>query len=194
MSSPKNPWKCGSYTSSLPSFLSTGPTWNPWPYAQPLTIRSLGIGNLHRHPKSSYVTRIYPTKNLIDNMKRHGFFLPLPHAHNLFTQFNLTLALPNSLSSPLPPFPTLSCPRLHQMIFTAKYVRVRLTNIRCFFVTYVTQYGIWTAFSHPLLPSHMEPGNVPYASRATSYSRQQHDTFAFLPLFSISTLIKIQWY
>jgi len=36
----------------------------------------------------------------------------------------------------------------------------------------------------------MEPGNVPYASRATSYPKQQHDTFAFLPLFSISTLIK----
>jgi len=36
----------------------------------------------------------------------------------------------------------------------------------------------------------MEPGNVLYASRATSYPRQQHYTFAFLPPFSISTLIK----
>ena len=115
---------------------------------------------------------------------------PFPHAHNLFTQFNLTLALPNPLSAPLPPSPPLSCPRLHRIMFTAKYVRVRLTNIRCFFVTYVTQDGIWTASSHPLPPSHMEPGNVPYASRATSYPRQQHDTFAFLPLFSISTLIR----
>jgi len=83
------------------------------------------------------------------------------------------------------------CLGLHRMIFTAKYVRARLTNIRCFFVTYATQDGIWTASSHPLPPSPMEPGNVPYASRATSYPRQQHDTFAFLPLFSISTLIKI---
>jgi len=124
-------------------------------------------------------------------MKRHGFFSPFPHAHNLFTQFNLTLALPNPLSSPLPPSSPLSCPRLHWMIFTAKYVRVRLTNIKCFCVTYVTQDGIWTAFSHPLPPSHMETGNVPYASRATAYPRQQHYTFAFLPLFSISTLTKI---
>ena len=36
----------------------------------------------------------------------------------------------------------------------------------------------------------MEPGNAPYAPRATSYPRQKHDTFAFLPTFSISTLIK----
>jgi len=51
--------------------------------------------------------------------------------------------------------------------------------------------GIWTASSHPLQSSHMEPGNVSYAFRATSYLRQPHDTFAFLPLFSISTLTKI---
>jgi len=124
-------------------------------------------------------------------MRRHGFFSPLPHAHNLFTQFHLTLSLPNSRSSPLPPAPPLSCPRLHRMMFTAKYITVCLTNIRCFFVTYVTQDGIWTAFSYLLPPSHMEPGNVFHASRATFYLRQQYDTSAFLPLFSISTLIKI---
>ena len=28
----------------------------------PLAIQSLGMGNLHRHPKSSYATRSYPTK------------------------------------------------------------------------------------------------------------------------------------
>ena len=43
----------------------------------------------------------------------------------------------------------------------------------------------------PYHHSRMESGNVPYESRATSYPRQQHNTFAFLPLFSISTLIKI---
>ena len=145
------------------------------------------MGNLHRHPKSSLCYLDLSDQNLIDNMRRHVFFSPLPHAHNLFTQFNLTLALPNSLSSPLPLSPPLSCPRHHQMIFTTKYVRVCLTNIRCFFVTHVTQDGIWC----PLLPSHVEPGHVPYASRATSYPSQQHNTFAFLPLFSISTLIKI---
>jgi len=151
-------------------------------------IRSLGMGNLHRHPKSSLCYLDLSDQNLIDNMRGHEFFSPPPHAHNLFTQFNLTLVLPNSLSSPLSPCPPLSCPHLHRMIFTVKYAIVCLTNIRCFFVTCVTQDGTWTASSHPLPPSHMEPGNVPDASRATSYPRQQHDTFAFLPLFSISTL------
>jgi len=124
-------------------------------------------------------------------MRRRGFSSPFPHAHNLFTQFNLTPALPNLLSFPLPPSPPLSCPRLHRMIFTVKYVRVCLANIKCFFVTYVTQDGIWTAFSYPLQPSHLEPGNVLDASCATSYPRQQHNTLVFLPPFSISTLIKI---
>ena len=124
-------------------------------------------------------------------MRRHGFFSSLPHAHNLSTQFNLTLALPNFLSSPLHPSPPLSCPHSHRMIFTTKYVRVRLTNIKCFFVTCATQDGIWTAFSHPLLTYYMDSGSAPYASRATSYPRQEHDTFAFLPPFSISTLIGI---
>jgi len=75
----------------------------------------------------------------------------------------------------------------------SKYVTVRLTNNKCSSVTYVTQDGIWTAFSHPLLPSHwhIECGNAPNAPRATSYPRQQHNTFAFLPSFSNSTLIKI---
>ena len=31
---------------------------------------------------------------------------------------------------------------------------------------------------------------VPYAFRTTSYPKQQHDTFAFLPLFSISTILE----
>jgi len=142
------------------------------------------MGNLHRHPKSSY--QCYSDlshQTLIDNMRRHAFFSPRPHAHNLFTKFNLTLTLHNCLSSPLPPSQPLSCPRLHRMIFTAKYVRVHLTNIRRSSVTYVTQNGIWTAFSHPLPPSHMEPANAPYAPRATSYPRQQHDIFAFRSSF-----------
>jgi len=65
----------------------------------------------------------------------------------------------------------LSCPRLHRMIFTTKYVKVRLTKIQCFFVTYVMQDAIWTAFFHLLPPFHMEPGNVPYASRAEEMIR-----------------------
>jgi len=62
---------------------------------------------------------------------------------------------------------------------------------KCFFVTCATQDGIWTAFSHPLLPYHMEPGSAPCAPRTTSYPRKEHDTFAFLLPFSISTLIGI---
>jgi len=40
----------------------SSPLAQPQPYVQPLMIRSMGMGNLHRHPKSSHVTRIYPTK------------------------------------------------------------------------------------------------------------------------------------
>jgi len=58
-------------------------------------------------------------------------------------------------STSLPP--PLSCPRLNRMIFTTKYVRIRLANTKCFFVTYVTQDDIWTAFFHPLPPSHIHP-------------------------------------
>ena len=71
------------------------------------------------------------------------------------------------------------------------HVRVRLTTIKCSFVTDVTQDGIWTAFSHPLPLCHMDSGNAPYASHATSYPSQLLSTFAFLPPSSISTLIEI---
>jgi len=80
--------------------------------------------------------------------------LTFPTCTHLFTHFNLTLALPNPLSSPLPSSLQLSHSRLNRLIFIAKYVRVRLTNIKCSSVTYVTQDGIWTAFSHPLQPFH----------------------------------------
>jgi len=122
-------------------------------------------------------------------MRRHGFSQPSPHAQNLSTHSNLTLALPNPLSSQFPPPSPLAPCHPPRMISIVKYVRVHLTNIRCSSVTYVTQDGIWTAFSHPYSLFHMESGNVPYASRATSYPRQQYCTFTFLPPFSISTLI-----
>jgi len=116
---------------------------------------------------------------------------PSPKAHNLSTHSNLTLALLNPLFPPFPPPSPLAPFPPHRTISIVKYVRVHSTNTRCFSVTYVTQDGIWTAFSHPLLLSHMESGDVPYASRATSYPRQQHSTVASFPPFSISILIKI---
>ena len=172
------------------------------PLAQPasqslmLNIRRFNLQAKFGHGQPTQIPKKYlcysdlSHQNLIDNIERHGLSESFPHAHNLFTYFNLTLALPNPLSSPLPPSPQLSHPRLHQMIFNAKYVRVRLTNIKCSSVTNVTQDGIWTAFSHPLPPSHMEPGHVPYASRATSYPGKQHDTFVSVPPLSVSNLIK----
>jgi len=63
--------------------------------------------------------------------------------------------------SPVPsPLSTSSFPP-HWMISIVKYVRVHLTNIRCSSVTYVTQDGILSAFSHPLPLSHMDSGNAP---------------------------------
>jgi len=116
----------------------------------------------------------------------------LPHMHTtLSTYSNLTIALPNPLSPPFPPPSPLAHLPPHRTISIAKYVRVYLTNIRCSSVTYVTQDGLLSAFSHPLPLSHVESGNAPYASRATSYPSQQHCTFALLPPSSILTLIKI---
>jgi len=79
----------------------------------------------------------------------------------------------------------------HQTTSIVKYVRAHLTNTRCSSVTYVTQDGIWTAFSHPLPLFHMDSGNAPYVSHATSFPSQLLSTFAFLPPSSISTLIKM---
>jgi len=55
-------------------------------------------------------------------------------------------------------------PAHYQMMLTAKYARARLTNIKCSFVTrtYLTQDGIWTAFSHFSPPSQLVFGNAPY--------------------------------
>jgi len=150
------------------------------PLAQP-AIHSLML-NLRRFdlwawatytdtPKVAMLLRSIPPK--LDRQHEMVWVLiTFPTCTQLIYSFNLSLVLPNPLSSSLPPSPPLSCPRLHHMIFTAKYVRVRLTNIKCFFLTFVTQDGLYTAFSHPLPPSHMEPGNASYASRATSYPRQ----------------------
>jgi len=71
------------------------------------------------------------------------------------------------------------------MMLTAKYVKVRLTNIKCPSVKYVTQDGTWTVSSHPSPTSQLGVGNVRYVPLATPYPRQQHDTFASPPPFSI---------
>ena len=89
-----------------------------------------------------------------------------------------------------PPFPLAPFPP-HQTTSIVKYVRAHLTNTRCSSVTYVTQDGIWTAFSHPLPLFHMDSGSAPYVSHATSFPCQPLSTFDFLPPSSISTLIKM---
>jgi len=89
-----------------------------------------------------------------------------------------------------PPFPLAPFPP-HLTTSIVKYVRAHLTDTRCSSVTYVTQDGIWTAFSHPLPLFHMDSGNAPYVSHATSFPSQLLSTFAFLPPSSISTLIKM---
>ena len=124
-------------------------------------------------------------------MRRHGSSEPFPHPRNLSIHFNFTLALPNPLSPPFPPpFPLAPFPP-HQTTSIVKYARAHLTNIICSSVTYVTQDGIWTAFSHPLSLFHMDSGSAPYVSLAISFPRQPLSTFAFLPPSSISPLIKM---
>jgi len=97
-----------------------------------------------------------------------------------------------------PPFPLALPPLsddipfpLHLTTSIVKYVRAHLTNTRCSSVTYETQDGIWTAFSHPFPLFHMDSGNAPYVSHATSFPSQLLSTFAFLPPSPISTLIEM---
>ena len=118
--------------------------------------------------------------------------LPHIHATYLFTvKFTLTLALPTPLLNPFPPpFPLAPFPP-HQTTSIVKYVRAHLTNTICSSVTYITQDGIWTAFSHPLPLFHMDSGSAPYVSHATTFPCQPLSTFAFLPPSSISTLTKM---
>ena len=47
-------------------------------------------------------------------------------------------------------------------MLTAKYARAGSTNIKCSFVTYVMQDGIWTTCSHPSPLSQLGFGNAPY--------------------------------
>jgi hypothetical protein len=75
--------------------------------------------------------------------------------------------------------------------FEETNARAHLTNTICSSVTYVTQDGIWTAFSHPLPLFHMDSGSAPYVSHATSFPCQPLSTFDFLPPSSILTLIKM---
>jgi len=83
----------------------------------------------------------YQNLNL-DNMRRHGFFRPFPHAHKVSTQYNPTLAKRDPLYHLLPPSLIQPCSPLPKMMLTAKYVRVCLRNIKCSFVTYITLDGI----------------------------------------------------
>ena len=124
-------------------------------------------------------------------MRKAWVLLTFPTCTQLIYSLQSHYRLTQPSVSPVPcPLATSSFP-LHRTISIAKFVRVHLTNIGYSSVTCVTQEGIWTAFSHPLPLSHMESGNAPYASRATSYPSHQHSTFAFLPPSSILTLIKI---
>jgi len=108
--------------------------------------------------------------NSIDFIITNGRFPLLSPNHRLYTFFqkpNYSLLSDSRLTKPpvllftsLPATISFSPPP--DDIHCPSHVRVHLTNIKCSSVTYVTQDGIWTVFSHPSLPSHMEPGNAPY--------------------------------
>jgi len=116
-----------------------------------------------------------------------GFYNNKP---NRTSHSNLSLALPNPLSPPVPPPSPLALPPPHWTISIVKYVRVHSMNIRCSSVTCnaawhmvcllppltTIPHGIWKC---PLcLPRHFLPHTATLL-------------LAFLSPFSISTLIKI---
>jgi len=88
------------------------------------------------------------------NTTKHGLTLPPLHAHNSSTYSNFTS--PDTNHQPLPgPYrpsspPLPACPL---MIHSARCAKVPLTRKKCFFVTYVTPFGMWTACSSPSHPS-----------------------------------------
>ena len=107
-----------------------------------------------------------------------------------------TTYLLNSISrSPYPtPCPPLYLPPHHYFVLVSPGWLGCSLNIKCSFVTYVTQDGIWTAFSHPSPPSQLGPEIIPYLPLTTPYPRQQHDTFATPPQSWILNLIKMKIY
>ena len=131
LSSPINPWKWGLYPSSLPSFLSFA---QPAIYSLMLNLRRFDLWAWATYTDTQQVAILLgsiPPK-LGRQHEKVWVFLTFPTRTQLLhsIQPHSRLAQPPILPSTSPP--PLSCPHPHQMIFTAKYVRVRLTNIKCF--------------------------------------------------------------
>ena len=100
--------------------------------------------------------------NSSTNTTKHGLTLPPLHAHNSSTHSNLTFSStdPQPLPGPHRPAPPL-LPVPPLMTHSVRCVKVPLTRKKCFFVTYVTPVGIWTASFPPSPPFLLGYGNVP---------------------------------
>jgi len=81
--------------------------------------------------------------------------------------------LPGSYRPSPPPLPAPSL-----MIHSVRCVKVPLTGEKCFFVTYVTPVGIWTASSPPSPSSLLGYGNVPCVPLLPPHPRAYCDTSA----------------
>ena len=127
-------------------------------------------------------------QNLIDNMRRDGSSQSFLHAHNLFTQTYSRLTQPPILPTTCIPATILISPPpddIHCQVCQSPFDEHKVL------VSDICNTGLhMDCLLPPLTTTQLGPGNAPYESRATSYPKPSHDTFAFLPPFSILTLIK----
>ena len=155
-------------------------------------FRSLGMGNLHRHPKSRHSTRSYDPTKFGRQHEKAWVLLTFPTSTQLIysLQSHSRLTQPPSVSPVPSPLTTssFSSPSddIHCQVCQSPFDEHQML------LCDMCDAG-WhmDCLLHPLPLSHMQSGSAPYASRATSYPSQQHFTFTFLPPSSILTLIKI---
>jgi len=98
--------------------------------------------------------------------------------------YSLQSQFSKHLSSRSPgPVPSLisSLVRPPLRIRSARCVKVPLTRIECFSVTYVTPVGTWPSSSPPSPPSLLGYGNVPCAPPLSPHPRVLYDTSASPP-------------
>jgi len=105
------------------------------------------------------------------------------HVHTAYS-FNPIPLLGSPTTGTPSPFlpPQLTRLLLPRTMPTAKFATACLKKIKCSFVTYATQDGMWTASSHPQPPSQWE-------MLPTPHPRLPYDTSAFHHPSSILTLL-----
>jgi len=105
------------------------------------------------------------------------------HVHTTYSFNPIPLPASPTTGTP-PPFlpPQLLRLLLPRTMPTAKYARACLKKIKCSFVTYATQDGMWTASSHPSPPSQWDLEMLLKGAGETPLYDEQNICFLFTVL------------